>query len=124
MKSPPEIAYRGFEPMEAQIRAVEKELQDFEKYFSHVTSCSVIVTSPGSRHRNGDAFEITIRARLPTGKEIDVSKESGDDRYADFYFALSDSFKRAKRQLKEKATRLRGEVKTHVGRDLKNDWPA
>ena len=115
MKVQPEITYRGFQPMEAQIEAVDRHITQFEKAFPHTTSLTVVITCPPKHHRHGELFEISIRARMPTGKEVDVTHQREDDeRYADFYFALNDSFKRARRQLKDKATRLRGEVKSHA----------
>jgi ribosome-associated translation inhibitor RaiA len=117
VKVPPEVSYKGFQPMESQVLAVEKHISQFENAFPQTNSICVVVTCPGKNHRNGDMFEVSIRARLPTGKEIDVSHTpNNDDRYGDFYFALNDAFKRARRQLKDKTMRLRGEVKTHVAK--------
>ncbi len=117
MKIPPEVSYKGFQPMESQMLAVAKHIAHFEKAFPQTNSICVVITSPGKVHRNGDLFGVSIRARLPTGKEIDVTHTpANDERYEDFYFALNDAFKRARRQLKDKAMRLRGAVKTHVSK--------
>ena len=108
-----EISFRGFKPMEAQTSAIEKQIAHFTTGFPHISSISLVVASPGQHHRKGDVFEIGLRARLPTGKEIDVSSRPKDERYGDFYFALNDTFKRARRLLKDMAEKLRGEVKSH-----------
>jgi hypothetical protein len=109
-----EISFRGFKPMEAQTQAIEKQIAHFAKGFPFINSLSLIVASPGHHHRNGEVFEIGLRARLPTGKEIDISNRPKDERYADFYFALNDVFKRARRHLNGKSEKLRGDVKTHA----------
>lgn len=109
-----EISFRGFQAMEAQTQAIEKQVAHFAKGFPNIKSLSLVVACPGHHHRKGDVFEISFRARLPTGKEIDISNKPDDDRYADFYFALNDVFKRARRQLKVKSEKLRGDVKTHA----------
>jgi hypothetical protein len=108
------ISYKGFEPMEAQTRAVAKHLDHLERDFGRLVSCNIVITAPGRHHRSGRLFEISIRARLPGDKEVDITRPPKEDpRYEDFYFALNDSFKRAQRQLKNKASKLRGDVKVH-----------
>ena len=100
--------------MEAKTQTIEKHIAHFTKGFPLISSLSLVVASPGNHHRKGEVFEVSLRARLPTGKEIDISNRLKDDRYADFNFALNDVFKRARRHLKGKSEQLRGDVKTHV----------
>jgi hypothetical protein len=108
------ISYRGFTPMEAQNLAVAKHMEHFKKTIERITSCSIVVTSPGKHQTSGGIFDISIRARMPGGKEVDITRPPNHDpRYEDFYFALNDSFKRAERQLKDEAEKLRGHVKLH-----------
>lgn len=117
-----EISFRGFQPMEAQTQAIEKHVAHLEKGFPHIKSLSLVVACPGHHHRKGEVFEIALRVRLPTAKEIDISNRPKDVRYADFYFALNDTFNRARRQMKVKSEKLRGEVKTHVTLSRKADF--
>lgn len=108
-----EISFRGFQPLDSQTLAIEKQIAHFERGFPLINSLSLVVARPGNHHNKGDVFDISLRVRLPTGKEIDTSSRLKDERYADFYFALNDVFKRARRQLNDKAEKLRGDVKTH-----------
>jgi Sigma 54 modulation protein / S30EA ribosomal protein len=116
------VSYRGFTPMEAQNLAVAKHMEHFKKTIERITSCSIVVTSPGKHQKSGGMYDISIRARMPGGKEVDITKPpSHDPRYVDFYFALNDSFKRAERQLKDEAKKLRGDVKLHKLKLKKTD---
>jgi hypothetical protein len=57
---------------------------------------------------------VRVHLSLPNGKEVDVDRVSHDDeRYGDIRFAISDAFKRARRQLQDEVKLLRGEVKHH-----------
>jgi cold shock CspA family protein/ribosome-associated translation inhibitor RaiA len=111
-----EITYQGFTPTEANKAFVEEMVGKFEKNFDRISSCRVAISAPGHRHRNDGQYRVSIRLRLPTGKEIDVSRTpTADERHQDFHFAVSDAFKRAKRQLQDKVRLLRQDVKSHEG---------
>lgn len=115
MSSLAEITFQGFEPTEANKQFVAKHVSQFEKKFGRITSCLVIVTTPGHHHRNDGQYKVSIRLRLPAGKEVSVSKTPKDDeRHADFHFAVADAFRRAQRQLVDKARQLQGYTKVHV----------
>jgi Sigma 54 modulation protein / S30EA ribosomal protein len=116
------VSYKGFTPMEAQNIAVAKHLEHFKKTIDRITSCSIVVASPAKHQKSGGIFDISIRARLPGGKEVDITRPPNNDpRYEDFYFALNDSFKRAERQLKDEAKKLRGDIKLHKQRNESPD---
>jgi ribosome-associated translation inhibitor RaiA len=109
-----EVAYQGFEPSEANKEFVRLHIENLEKMFDRISSCSIFISAPDHHHRHGSSFRVNIRLRLPTGKEVDISKASGDDeRHADFHYAVNDAFKRAKRQLHDEIEVLRGNVKSH-----------
>lgn len=111
-----EIAYQGFSPTQANQTFVREHVGKLEKLFDRAVSCSVVIASPSARHRNDGFYRVSIRLKLPSGKEIDVSRvDNSDERLADFHFAVGDAFRRAKRQLRSKAQQIRGEVKAHRG---------
>lgn len=116
MKTPVEIDFRGM-AVTADLRdAIARHLQQFEERFGRITSGRVALKIPSGRHRTGGLFEINIRLALPDGHEVNVGHTRQDDeRYADLHFALNHTFKRARRQLQDKARRLEGIVKAHEG---------
>jgi cold shock CspA family protein/ribosome-associated translation inhibitor RaiA len=115
MQTPIEIDFKGFTASDAQKVAIARHLDEVERRFGRIISGRIHVKSPDKHHRKGAAFEISIRLKLPAGREVDVSRTPGaDERYADFNFALADAFRRAERQLHDKVERIQGEVKTAV----------
>lgn len=113
MQTPVEIDFRGFEASDAQRSAIERHLAEIERRFGGIISGRVSVKAPDMHHRTGAAFEVSIRLKLPAGREVDVSRTPGaDERHASFNFALGDAFRRAERQLHDAVERMQGEVKT------------
>lgn len=114
MEKPVEISYEGFSPSDAQKALFQDKIDDLEKVFGRIIAGRISVKAPSERHRSGGLYEITIRLRLPQGKEVDVSRTPHqDERHANFDFAVNDAFKRAIRQLRENARKIEGDVKFH-----------
>jgi cold shock CspA family protein len=112
MQTPVEIDFKGFEGSEAQKVAIMRHLAEVERRFGGIISGRVVVKALDKHHRTGTPFEISIRLKLPGGREVDVSQTPGvDERYARFNFALGDAFRRAERQLRDAVERMQGEVK-------------
>lgn len=112
MQTPIEIDFKGFEGSEAQKVEITRHLAEVEHRFGGIISGRVIVKAPAKHHRKGVPFEISIRLKLPAGREVDVSRTCGaDERHANFNFALSEAFRRAERQLHDAVERIQGEVK-------------
>lgn len=124
MQTPVEIDFQGFTPSEWQVKSVQHHMEMFEQKYERISSGRITVKWPGAHHRKGGPYEINIRLRLPTGKEVDVSRTPHlDERHADFNYALNDAFKRARRQLQDKVRQLQEKVKAHeapqIGRILR-----
>lgn len=116
METEVQIDFQGFSPSEWQVRAVREHMEALEKKFERISSGRIVVKWPSEHHRSGGPYEINIRLRLPTGKEVDVSRTPRlDERHANFNFALNDAFKRARRQLQDHVRHLQGKVKAHKG---------
>lgn len=112
MQTPVEIDFKGFEGSEAQTTAIIEHLAQLERKFGGIISGRIVVKAPDNHHRKGAPFEISIRLKLPAGREVDVSRTTGlDERHAKFSFALGDAFRRAEHQLQSAVERMQGEVK-------------
>jgi cold shock CspA family protein len=114
VQTPLKIDFQGFTPNDRQKAAIQEHIEAFEKRFGAISSGRITVVGPGGRHQSGGLYGINLWFRLPDGKEVDASRTpDADERHSDFFFALNDSFKRARSQLQDKVGRLRGGVKHH-----------
>jgi cold shock CspA family protein len=118
MQTPVEIDFQGFPANERLRYCVDKNISTLERRFGRITACRVVIRGPSERHRNGGAFDITIRLSLPQGREVDIGrseKARADNRLLDPMVAVNDAFKRARRRLQDHARRMQGNVKSHDG---------
>ncbi len=110
MKTPVEMDFLGFQASDAQRILIERHVGELERRFGGIVSARVAVKAPDGHHRKGAAFLVSIRLKLPDGREVDVSRTpDADERHADFHFALSDAFRRAERQLVSQVERMKRE---------------
>jgi cold shock CspA family protein/ribosome-associated translation inhibitor RaiA len=118
MQTPVEIDFQGTQANEQLRTCVTKNISTLEQRFGRITACRVVIRGPSERHRNGGAFDITIRLSLPQGREVDIGrseKAQADNRLLDPMVAVNDAFKRARRRLQDHARRMQGNVKAHDG---------
>jgi ribosome-associated translation inhibitor RaiA len=107
--------FQGFEPSTHLRELVESNIRKFEARRRQITSCTVVVRAPGAHHRMGEHYAVSIRLALPNGREVNVGSSANDvdRRHADIVFAITDSFRKAIRQLRDETRRLQGHVKQH-----------
>jgi cold shock CspA family protein len=114
MQTPIHIDFQGMDPLDRLREKVEDYVMRLEGRYGRVTSCRVVLKSPGDRHRSGAPYEVYVHLALPNGKDVNIDRTRHvDERFADANFALHDAFRRARRRLQEEARRLRGEMKAH-----------
>jgi ribosome-associated translation inhibitor RaiA len=114
MKTPVRVDFQGMQGTPQLRDSIDLHVAQLEQRYGRVTACRVVLKGPGNHHRTGGLYEVNIHISLPNGREVNVSRTSPrDERYADVSFAVSDSFKHARRQLQDHARRLRGQVKQH-----------
>jgi cold shock CspA family protein len=119
MQTPVQIDFQGMPVDEHMRESILDHVGKLEDRYGRVTSCRVVVRSPGGHHRTGGLYEIHIRLALPNGKEVEVGRTpQNDERYADKAFAINAAFKRARRQLQDQVRHLQGKVKTHEATPL------
>jgi cold shock CspA family protein/ribosome-associated translation inhibitor RaiA len=113
LQTPVQIDFKGFEVNEIQRAEIDKHLAELEHMFARIVSGRIVITAPTKHHRTGGPYEISIRLKLPDGREVDVSRAPDvDERYSDFYFALGDAFRRAQRQLRDHVNRMQDKTKS------------
>ncbi len=119
METPVKIDLQGMVATAELKDAIARHLQQFEERFGRITAARVALKTPSGRHHTGGLFEINIHLALPEGREVNVGHTRQDDeRYADLQFALNHTFKRARRQLQDRARRLEGQIKSHEGQPV------
>lgn len=108
------IDFHGSEPSEALAQKIEEFVDELERVYGRLTACHVGIESPGHHQRKGGQFRVRIHLTLPDGHEITVgTTPAADKRHADALFAVTDAFRRAKRQLQDRVRKMQGQVKTH-----------
>lgn len=112
METPVRISFQGSTPSEALSALINEQVDALERLYGRMTSCQIMVRVPDRHHRTGGLYSVNIHAILPGNIDVDVDHTpQADERFADPVFAVNDAFRRAKRLIKEKARKQRGEVK-------------
>lgn len=112
METPVRISFQGSTPSEALSNLISEHLETLERLHGRLTSCQVVVQVPDRHHRTSNLYSVNIHLVLPGNIYINVDHTPQDDsRFSDPVFAVNDAFRRAKRLIKEKARKQRGEVK-------------
>lgn len=115
MQTPIEIVYQRCEPSDELRAAVTRQVDRLEQFSKCVTSCRVAISSPTTRHRHGDLYEVDICIAMPGHKDIIVSKHHDDTPELEHpLVAVKHAFDVAVRGLEDAMRELRGEVKAHM----------
>jgi ribosome-associated translation inhibitor RaiA len=112
METPLRISFQGSEASDALRDLITEHVGALEQLHGRLTACHVVIQVPDRHHRTGGLYSVNIHMTLPGGIDINVDHTpQADERFANPQFAVNDSFRRAKRLLKEHVHKQRGEVK-------------
>ena len=82
--------------------------------FDRIGRVSTWIELPHRHHRKGNMFRVRVELDVP-GSTIVVNRDAGEDpAHENVYAAISDAFRAARRQLREHASVIRGDVKLHA----------
>ncbi len=110
METPLKITFQGGDSSEALSALIREHVDSLEKVYGRMTACQVMVQIPDKL--NGP-FAVHVHLALPGGMDLNVDHTpTSDNRFFDPQFAVNDAFRRAKRALKDRAQKRRGDVKT------------
>lgn len=102
MQTRPKIAFEAMADRPEIRAAIEEQIGKLEQRLGPVRACGVTVKG-ASPHRSGQ-FELTIRLAAAEAPEIKIGPPLQiDPRYTDLTFAISDTFRRATRRLRDQA---------------------
>lgn len=108
-----QITFRDFDPPQLAEERIRERVRRLEKLHPRITGCHVVAESPHRRHHKGRLYTVRIDLTLPGG-ELVVNREHGDKQAReDFFVALRDAFAAMETQLRGRAERGQGKVKTH-----------
>jgi ribosomal subunit interface protein len=108
MQIPLQITIRDIDQSEALETHIREKASKLDEFFDHIMSCRVVVEMSHKHHHQGRQFNVRIDIGV-AGGEIAVNRDHAED----VYVALRDAFDAAKRQVREYAHKLRGDVKMH-----------
>jgi ribosome-associated translation inhibitor RaiA len=113
METPLKISFQGGDTSDALSQLITEHVEALEQLYGRMTACHVVVKIPDKHHRSNGLFSANIHMTLPGGIDINIDQTpQADGRFSNPQFAVNDSFRRAKRLLKERAQKQRGAVKT------------
>lgn len=111
------ISFQGSTPSDALRQMIVEHVDALERFHDRLTSCHVVVKVPDRHHRSGGHYEVSMRLTMPGNIEVDIDQApTADERFGDPLFAVSDAFRRARRQIQDHVRRQRGDVKKLHGR--------
>jgi hypothetical protein len=110
METPLKISFQGGDTSDAVKQLIAENVDSLEHIYGRMTACHVTVQVPD---RLNGPFAVHIHMTLPGGLDLNVDHApAADDRFFEPHFAVSDAFRRAKRLLKDRARKRRGDTKT------------
>ena len=111
MTIPVQITFRHMESsaaVETRVRELTNHLGTFS---DRIQGCRVVVDSPHRHQHQGKVFNVKVQLTMP-GDDVVVDMERPNrDGHEDVYVVLRDAFDAAKRQLQQRMSSLRGDVK-------------
>lgn len=113
MESPVQITYRDVDPNPSMDAAIRKQVDRLDALYPKIISCRVAVETASQRHRTGNPFQIHIDLSVPGAELIVGRPQSKGNQHHDFFIALRDAFRAARRELKTYSQKQRVDVKRH-----------
>ncbi|MGB8366385.1 MAG: cold shock domain-containing protein [Rhizomicrobium sp.] len=127
METPLKLEIEGFEPSVHLREEIANNIAKLERRFGRITSCRVAIRAPDAHHKMGEPYFVTVWLSLTDHRDVSVKPPPRglDHRQGNVIFAVNDAFRRADRQLRDHASQLKRQVKTHAhepkGRILRLD---
>ncbi len=107
MNFPLDITFRDMESSPAIEEAVRRWAEKLGRVHDRIVRCHVVIERPHQHQHQGQLLRIAITISVP-GPDIAVSRNTGRiGAHEDFHVALRDAFLAARRQLEDRARRMR-----------------
>lgn len=86
-----------------------RKIDKLGKFYPHLMSCDVVLRQEQKQQHQGKLYRPSITVGVP-GDKINVNHAANEDAYV----AVRDAFNALQRQLRDYASRQRGDVKLHA----------
>lgn len=118
METEPKIVFENLGPSDALRQRIVDEIAHLKQFHGRLTACRVVVSAPEKHKHKGHLYQVRIHLTVPGRGEIAVRPSTAKHQWnQDPLVAIRNAFDAARRQLEDKARRIRGDVKTHAPRD-------
>jgi hypothetical protein len=95
------IDFHGVEGTRRLRSAIEERIAELAQSYEAIETCRVVATGPKASKRQG-LYEVDIGFTLVDGRDLNIGRGRGTDkRYEDIGFAIDDTFRRARRRLRD-----------------------
>ena len=119
MLKPLEITYRNVLKTGDIESLVQEKAKKLEKICDYIVGCQVVLERPHSTVQTGNQFKVRIDVTIPSGKNIVVTKNPGNNEmHQSLQTVIRDSFDAAEKQLKKLVQQQRNKVKTHPQQEV------
>lgn len=116
MQIPLQITFRNMDPSPAVEERIRKKAAKLERFHDRIIGCTVVVEAPHRHQHKGKLYSVRVDISVP-GTDVVVDRaKPADHAHEDVYVAIRDAFDAAVRRLEDQTRKMRGDVKTHVGR--------
>lgn len=108
---PFKITFRNIPPSDALWDNVQAHIENLEKFFDHIISCTVVLSIPHRHHHKGRIPHVSVHLLVP-GNSLIVDREpERDGGHEDIYVVISDAFHALSRKLEDYVERKRHFIK-------------
>jgi hypothetical protein len=95
------IDFHGMEGTRRLRSAIEERIAELAQSYEAIETCRVVATGPKASKRQG-LYEVDIGFTLVDGRDLNIGRgRDTDKRYDDIGFAIDDTFRRARRRLRD-----------------------
>lgn len=117
MDVPLELSFRNMDSSPTVETQVRERVARLEQFFSHLTSCRVIIAAPPRQGGGSQVFHITIEMGVPRKGKLVVKNDDEHEKHKDIYMALGETFDIAERRLRKFSERMEGKTNRHLPPD-------
>ena len=109
MKTALQVVFHGIAPSPALEAAAREKAHRLERFSADILSCRVDIDESHKHQHQGRPFGVRIHLSVP-GEELTVDRVADED----VYVALRDAFDSMRRQIEDRHSRQRAQVRQHT----------
>ena len=113
MQSPLRVSFKNIPVIDSAEELCLQEVEKLERFHDRITSCRVVISRPGKRHRKGNLYEVRVDLRVPGGEVVTTRTPPEHHEDEDLDVAIHEAFHKVRRQLEDLVRRQRMNVKKH-----------